>query len=78
LRKAAAQAVADAAAVTPFRIPSPYRLEVDLSSPVLADLAAIIPVAERIGPTTVGFATTTMADVLGWVNTLSALSSTLR
>jgi D-amino peptidase len=78
LRAAAAQAVASANAVAPFCIPGPYRLEVDLSSPVLADLAAIIPVAERIGPTTIGFSATAMPEVLGWVNTLSALSSTLR
>ncbi len=78
LRQAAAQAVAGASAVAPFRILGPYRLEVDFNSPVLADLAAIIPVAERIGPTTVSFAAKAMPEVLGWVNTLSALSATLR
>ena len=78
LRSAAAQAVETAGTVTPFRIAGPYRLEVELNGPVMADLAAIIPVAERIGPVTVAFSCLGMPEVLGWVNTLSALTSTLR
>jgi len=78
LRAAAAEAVAEAATVAPFRIAGPYRLEIDLASPVMADLAAIIPVAERTGPVTIAFSALGMPEVLGWVNTLSALSSTLR
>ncbi|CAH2601742.1 D-aminopeptidase [Rhodovastum atsumiense] len=78
LRDAAATAVRDAARIAPFRIAGPYRLELDLATPALADLAAIIPVAERPGPITVAFAAETMAQVLGWLNTVSALAAFLR
>ncbi len=78
LRTAAEAASRSCASVEPFRLPAPYRLELDLSSPALADLSATIPVAERTGPVTVAFTAETMAGVLGWVNTLSALSSFLR
>lgn len=77
LREAAARAVR-APRPVPFTIAGPYWLELDLNSPALADLAAIIPVAQRTTPTTVAFDAASMADVLGWVNTVSALSSFLR
>lgn len=78
IREAASAAVRAAPSVRPFTIPGPYRLEIDLATPALADLSATIPVAERTGPVTVAFAASSMAEVLGWVNTLSALSSFLR
>ena len=78
LRQAAEAAVRAAPGIAPFRIPGPYRLDVELAGVALADLAAVIPVAERTGPTAVAFQAGTMAAVLGWVNTLSALSSFLR
>ncbi|WP_145134633.1 M55 family metallopeptidase [Roseomonas gilardii] len=61
-----------------FTVAPPYRLEIVLNTPALADLAAIIPAAERLDPVTVGFDATRMEDVLGWVNTVSALSAFLR
>lgn len=78
LRQAAEMAVQAAPGLTPFRIGGPYRLEVELTGVALADLAQGIPVAERMGPVTVAFQAETMAAVLGWVNTLSALSAFLR
>lgn len=78
LRAAAGAAARSAGTVAPFVIPGPYRLEIVLAAPALADLAAIIPAAERIDAVTVGFHADTMLSVLGWVNTVSALSSTLR
>jgi D-amino peptidase len=62
----------------PFLIAPPYRLEIDLNSVALADLAATIPVAERLGSRTVGFDPTSAAAAVGWVNTISAMSSALR
>jgi len=78
IRAAAGAAVSKAAACRPFVIPGPYRLELDLNSVALADLAATIPVAERITPRGVAFHAASMAAVLGWVNTVSAMSSLLR
>jgi D-amino peptidase len=80
LSMAAEAAVREAAAsrLQPFTLQGPFRLEVTLTTPALADLAAIIPVARRLDPVTVAFDAPGMADVLGWVNTLSALSAFLR
>ncbi|RKK03693.1 M55 family metallopeptidase, partial [Teichococcus wenyumeiae] len=74
----AATRAAGASRIPPFTLAAPFRLEVTLASPALADLAAIIPVAQRLDPVTVAFDTPDMAGVLGWVNTLSALSAFLR
>jgi D-amino peptidase len=78
IRAAAVAAVRDAASCRPFVIPGPYRLELDLTSVAMADLAATIPVAERIAPRSVALAADSMAAVVGWVNTVSAMSATLR
>ncbi len=78
IRAAAAIAVREAAACRPFVIPGPYRLEFDLGTVAMADLAATIPVAERIAPRSVAFAAPSMAAVIGWVNTVSAMSAALR
>jgi D-amino peptidase len=80
LRAAAEAATREAGTsrILPFTMAGPYRLEVTLTTPALADLAAIIPVAQRLDPTSVAFDARSMADVLGWVNTLSALSAFLR
>jgi D-amino peptidase len=78
IRAAAAAAVRGAASCQPFVIPGPYRLELDLSTVAMADLAAAIPAAERIAPRSVAFAAASMAAVVGWVNTVSAMSATLR
>jgi D-amino peptidase len=71
-------AAAMAAPVPPFTVAAPYRVAFDMNSPALADLAATVPVARRTGPVTVEFDAGTMAEVLGWLNTLSALSAFLR
>lgn len=79
LRIAAAAALARARteAPAPFTIPGPYALDL-VMAPALADLAAVIPVARRIDPVTVGFQADTMDAVLGWINVLSPLLATLR
>ncbi|MFC0409798.1 M55 family metallopeptidase [Roseomonas elaeocarpi] len=78
IREAATAALRDMDGVAPFTVEGPYVLEVAFNNPAMADLAAIIPVAERRDPVTVSFPAATMGEVLGWVNTLSALSSFLR
>ncbi len=78
IRDAARRALQNVHECRPFRIPGPYSLEVDLTSVALGDLASIIPIADRVGPRTVRFQAETMSSVVGWVNTLSAMSAMLR
>jgi D-amino peptidase len=78
IRVAATEAVRGRAACRPFVIPPPYRLELDLTSVVLADFACTIPIAERVAPRTVAFNADSMTTVIGWVATISALSTVLR
>lgn len=83
IRAAATRAVRRSASLPPFRVPpqtdgAPYRLEIEMNSPALADLASLIPVSERLDPVTVRLPAASMAGVLGWINTLSAMSATLR
>ena len=78
IRDGAAAALRSLETCRPMPIAGFYRLELDLNTVGIADLAAIIPVAERVGPRTVAFAATQIADVLGWINTVSALAVSLR
>jgi D-amino peptidase len=78
IRAAAEAAVKGAGGCSPFVIPGPYRLELDLITVTMADLAGIIPLAERIGPRTVAFAATSMQAVVRWVNTVSTMCASLR
>jgi D-amino peptidase len=78
VRAAAEQAVRGSAACQPFVIPPPHRLELDLTSVVLADFACNIPVAERVAARTLAFTADSMTAVIGWVATISALSTVLR
>jgi D-amino peptidase len=78
IRDTAEQAVRQPDGCAPLVIPAPYRLEIDLTSVALADLAATIPVAERTAPRRVAFAAENIAAVIGWVNTISAMSAMLR
>lgn len=78
IRAGATEAVRGLSACRPAVIEGPWRLEIDLTSVVLADLAALIPVSERVGPRTVGLAAGSMADVLGWINIIGAASASLR
>ncbi len=78
IRHGAAEAVRNLGAVQPYVIAAPYRLEIDLNTATLADQSAIIPTAERIAPRTVAFNATSMIDVIGWINTISAISAMFR
>ena len=78
IRDAAERAVKQASAITPFRIAPPCRLELDLTSPALADLVAVIPAAERTGPGSVAFQAESVKDAIRWMNVASALANALR
>ena len=78
IRAAATEAVRGRGACRPFVIPPPHRLELDLTSVVLADFACNIPVAERVGPRTVAFSADSMTAVIGWVATISTMATVLR
>ncbi len=78
IRVGAAAALRGLSTCKPALIPAPYLLEIDLNSVALADLAAIIPTATRISPRGVAFEAASMRDVLGWINTISAASASLR
>lgn len=61
-----------------LQIPAgPFHIEFDLSSVALADQMAILPPAMRCGPVTVAFDCRTMAEVVGWMTALSAMSFAL-
>ncbi len=78
IRHCAEAAVRDLGACKPAVIDGPYRLQIDLTLAAIADQAAIIPGAERLAARTVAFEAKSMGDVLGWINTISALSASLR
>ncbi|BAS26436.1 M55 family metallopeptidase [Limnochorda pilosa] len=61
IRRGAAQGVARARSVAPFRPSLPIRLEVDFGSPERADEAATLPRAERLGALSVAY---TAADAM--------------
>lgn len=78
IRAAASAGLARREVCRPYVIEGPYRLELDLSSVTLADLAAGIPVAERVAPRTVAFQAESMEAVVGWIGAIGAMSALLR
>jgi D-amino peptidase len=78
IRTQAEIAVRGAPSAQPFVIEGPYRLEVELNTPALCDLAAVIPAATRLDAVTVAFAPESLENAIRWINTLSALSAVLR
>jgi D-amino peptidase len=75
---AAAHRAASRPQVRPQPPAGPFRAEFDLSSVGLADQVAILPPAVRLGPVTVAFDCRSMAEVIGWMTALSAMSFALR
>jgi D-amino peptidase len=78
IRGAAERAVRNPKACPLFLIPGPVRLEADLASVAMADLCAIIPVAERTGPRGVAFECPDVAVAQGWIAVMASLAGTLR
>ena len=78
LRGTAAEAVRAAGTLHARRPDGPFLVEFVTSRAVLADQFAVLPPARRVGPTTVAFDCATMADVIGWMTALSAMSFAVR
>lgn len=62
----------------PFVIERPRTVEFTLTHPSLADLVEALPPAERTDAVTVRFAISTVAEAIGWMNAISAMSAVLR
>lgn len=56
----------------------PFRAEFVVSRAVLADQFEVLPPAIRVDPMTVAFDCATMAEVIGWMTALSAMSFAVR
>lgn len=71
IRLAATEAVRDSAALEPFHPDPPFAFEVDLVDTAMADVAALPPGTERLGPRTVRFGSddyrTAMRAFLTWM-----------
>ncbi|WP_454623424.1 M55 family metallopeptidase [Brucella anthropi] len=78
LREGAIRAVREAGSKKAFRLNGPYKTEFLMSNAALADQMAILPPARRVDAVTVGFDCVTMAEVVGWMTALSAMSFALR
>lgn len=63
IRAGAAEAVRRASRLRPYIVPAPVRLEVDIVSPDLADLAGLIPGVTPLGPRSVAYQGPDMLDV---------------
>lgn len=78
IRAAAAAALGRLATMKPFVVAGPFAAEFVMSSPVLADLAAVLPPARRVDGVTIAIDCADAGDVVGWMTALSAMSSMLR
>ncbi len=63
IRAGAAEAVRRAPRLRPYRVPAPLRLEVDVVSPDLADLAGLLPGVRRLEPRSVAYDGQDMLEV---------------
>lgn len=75
IREGAAKAVTRAAEMTCPLLPSSFEVEVDMPSPVAAELAASIPGCTRTADRTVSIVLTTTTDLLGVITVLYELAT---
>ncbi|MDB6452519.1 M55 family metallopeptidase [Falsirhodobacter sp. 20TX0035] len=78
LRRQAAEAARGAGHLTVRRPEGPFRAEFVAVRAALADQFAVLPPAVRVDPVTVAFDCATMAEVVGWMTALSAMSFAVR
>lgn len=76
IRKAAQHAVQNAQRTVSTRIQAPYRLELRVSRPVLADLFCLIPDVQRLDAITVSYTASSMATLTGLLGAFSYLATT--
>lgn len=75
IRAAAARAVASASSLDVPAVEDPYVVEVDMPTPVAAELACGIPGARRTGDRTVGCTVSSAAEVLGLITVFYELAA---
>lgn len=78
LKEAAIRAVRHADSKQAFILKGPYSVEFTMGSAVLADQMSILPPAKRIDALTIGFECSSIAEIIGWMTSLSAMSFALR
>ncbi|MGQ0396035.1 M55 family metallopeptidase [Klebsiella pneumoniae] len=76
LTEQVARQVASAPANVVKRFDSPYRLELTVTRPVLADLYGMVPGIERIDAVTVGYETRQISRIISLLSIFSTLSAT--
>lgn len=78
LKTAAIHAVRTAGQNAPLRWQGPYLAEFTMNSAALADQMAVLPPARRLDAMTVAFDCASVAEIIGWMTALSAMSFALR
>ncbi|RNF34566.1 M55 family metallopeptidase [Paracoccus methylarcula] len=78
LKEGAIRAVKRAGEMKPARWQGPFRAEFVMGNAALADQMSVLPPSRRIDAMTIGFDCATMAEVIGWMAALSAMSFALR
>ncbi|GAB0115177.1 M55 family metallopeptidase [Acidisoma sp. C75] len=78
IRTGAEAALKKAPLARPFVIERPSSVEFAMADPAMADLAETLPPAERVDAVTIRFAISSVAEAIGWMNALSAMSAALR
>lgn len=78
IRAGAEKALRNEPRPAPFVIEQPRLLELVMNHPSLADLAEVLPAAERVDATTIRFSISCVAEAIGWMNAVSAMSASLR
>lgn len=78
IRARAEEAVRAARTIPPLRLEPPFRCELELNTPALADLMALLPGTERLKAETIAFPAATILDVIRTLNCFSAMSAMLR
>ncbi|WP_102225739.1 M55 family metallopeptidase [Acidimangrovimonas sediminis] len=78
IRDAAQATLAEAPRSRPFVIAEPKVVAFEMAHPALADLAEALPPARRSDGVTVEFAISSVAEAIGWMIALSAMSAMLR
>ncbi|WP_369788240.1 M55 family metallopeptidase [Rouxiella sp. WC2420] len=76
IRQQAAKSVKNAGKGVERRFGCPYRLELMVAKPVLADLFCMIPGVERIDAITVGYSSPQIAAIISLLGTFSYLATT--
>ncbi|UEM24503.1 M55 family metallopeptidase (plasmid) [Skermanella mucosa] len=78
IRDGAGRALARLGEIKPFVIEPPLTLEFEMTHPSLGDLVAVLPPAERLDALRIRLPAASIADAIGWMNSISAMAAFLR